>query len=211
MSEIGILDYESGNVRSVWNAIKHIGHDPILVAEPRAVTRLERLIVPGVGNFGHVRHALYERGLAEPVIEFARSGRPLWGICVGMQLLFEWGEESGETAGLGLLPGRVKAIPKRAQGQRYKLPHIGWNAIRPAPQADWSRTVLRATSPETPFYFVHSYTAWPELESDRIADTSYYGNRIAALVGRGNLLGSQFHPERSGDAGLALLERFCAL
>jgi glutamine amidotransferase len=156
---------------------------------------------------------LAKHHLVAPVREYARSGKPLLGICVGMQLLFEVGEEFGRREGLGLLPGTVSAIPPtNDSGRRRKIPHIGWNALRPADGRDaWSGGILADTAPGQSVYFVHSFAAHPSRPEDLRAVADYDGYRVAAVVGHGGIIGCQFHPEKSGPVGLAMLRRFLSL
>jgi glutamine amidotransferase len=204
-----LVDYGVGNVLSVRRALEASGGDVLLTSDVDCVRSAERLVVPGVGAFADCVAGLTSRGLADPVLEHARSGRPLLGICVGMQMLFEVGEEFGEHRGLGLLAGRVQRIPDvDEQGARRKVPHIGWNALDVAPGADWSDTLLRHVRPREAAYFVHSYSAVPADDAVRLADVDYAGYRVSAAVSRGNIFGCQFHPEKSADVGLRVMRSF---
>lgn len=212
-STIVIVDYGVGNLLSVCRAVAHCGATPLLTNDPERIAAADRVILPGVGAFGDCAAALRANGLDQSVQAFAATGRPLLGICVGMQVLFDVSEEYGEHAGLGLIPGRVKAIPAiTMDGLPHKTPHIGWSAIRSASDgpADWSGSTLAGVTPGTAMYFVHSFTAWPQNPAHRLADTLYGGQRISAAVRSGNISGTQFHPEKSGPAGLAVLASFLA-
>ena len=172
----------------------------------------ERLVLPGVGAFGDAMEALGRRGLIEPVQEYAKSGRPFLGICIGMQLMFDGGEEFGDHEGLGLIPGRVVAIPDTdAHGQPHKVPHIGWTRLdAPDTTPSWDDTILAGLSADDWVYFVHSFAAIPTDDRHRLADSDYGGRTISAVVRRGSLWGCQFHPEKSGSVGIAVLSRFLA-
>lgn len=207
-----IVDYGSGNLLSVARACAAVGADVQLSAEPAEIARAERLIVPGVGAFGDCMRALEQRGLLDAILRFVQSERPLLGICVGMQILLSVGEEFGETSGLGIIPGRVRAIPKTgADGRPHKVPHIGWNELTP-PAGErierWSKTPLAALAPNTAVYFVHSFAAEPTDPRHRLAECDYGGQIITAAVARDHICGTQFHPEKSGPAGLAILAAF---
>ncbi|HEY8529210.1 MAG TPA: imidazole glycerol phosphate synthase subunit HisH [Paenibacillaceae bacterium] len=197
---IAIIDYGMGNLHSVSKAVERLGHEAVVTSSPETILRADGAILPGVGAFGDAMRNLRESGLDETVRRFHASGRPLLGICLGMQLLFTESEEYGPHRGLDLLPGRVVRFP----GDR-KVPHMGWNElkfVRPDP-------LLEGMRPGH-VYFVHSYRVLPEEPGDLIAVTDY-GGPVAAIVGRGNLYGMQFHPEKSGTLGMAILERFAAL
>ena len=209
---ITIVDYGMGNLLSVSRAFEAVGARARLSSTPEEIARAERLVVPGVGAFGDGMRGLMEHGLAQPIKDYAASGRPLLGICLGMQLLFDSSEEFGEFGGLGLIPGRVRPVPARAaDGRPHKIPHIGWSAIVPAAtRREWSGTLLEGIDPGAATYFVHSYAPEPEDGRDRLADTFYDGCRISAVVQRGAISGCQFHPEKSAAMGLKILANFAA-
>lgn len=206
---VTVVDYGLGNLLSVRRGFEHCGAAVRVSASPDAVWRAERLVLPGVGAFGDGMAKLRERGLDHAVHEFVKSGRPLLGICLGMQMLFDASEEFGSHQGLGLIAGKVARIP--ADGR--KVPHIGWAPIHPPADTKrpWQGTLLQGTADGTAFYFVHSYTGFPADAGDRLADADYLGARISAVVARGNVMGTQFHPEKSGPAGLAVIARFLDL
>lgn len=209
--KVVIADYGIGNLLSVQRALQYCGADVLRTAEPDAVRRAERLVLPGVGAFARCVRTLRDRGLSDPVLEFVRTGRPMLGICVGMQMLFDMSEEFGAHEGLGLLPGTIRRIPAiDTRGMQQKIPHIGWNAIRPPREANtdrWAGTVFDGMD-NAEMYFVHSYTAWPDNPAHRLADADYGGQRISAAVQKQNVLGTQFHPEKSGIAGLRMISQF---
>lgn len=197
---IAIVDYGAGNLFSVKNALDYIGAECSVERDPKALERADALILPGVGAFPDAMAMLRKCGLV-PVLQEQADKKPLLGICLGMQLLFEKGYEFGETDGLGLIPGCVQKIDSGG----LKIPHMGWNDL----------TVLNAC-PLTgdlamgdDVYFVHSYRA--ETPDEFISCYTTYQERIPALVRKGNIYGAQFHPEKSGAVGLAMLRRFAAL
>ncbi len=200
-----VIDYGLGNLHSVIKALRHQGADVVVTAEPNEVRSAERLVLPGVGAFGDGMRGLFERQLIEPIYEFVKTGRPFLGICLGMQLFMSESEEFGRHAGLDLIAGPVTAIP-RTPG--LKIPQIGWNKIFPRPDGDWKNSPLANVEPGAMVYFVHSFTAWPAREHDRLADADYGGHRISAAIQRDNVIGCQFHPEKSGSVGLGILARF---
>lgn len=208
-----VLDYGMGNVLSVCRAVEHCGSIAQLIAKPAAVAAADRLVLPGVGSFGDCMAALCQRNLIDPIRCFVATGRPFLGICVGMQILLDHGEEFAGAAGLGLIGGRVVQIGiKRTDKRPRKLPHIGWSGVALPSGADanlWARTILCGTNPNTPFYFVHSFTAEPADPSHVLAISNYEEFTVTAAVRRDNITGTQFHPEKSGEAGLRVLSQFC--
>lgn len=197
---IGILDIGMGNLRSVQNAIYHNSFDPIVVTDAENFDDLTHLILPGVGNFSAAIPGMECRQLKQPILDFVASGRPLLGTCLGMQLLMSFSEEGGTHAGLGLIAGKVK----RLSGENLRVPHVGWNILnmtQPHP-------VFQGIKSGRDFYFVHSYSAICEDEAD-LFGTTEYGGAVTAVVGRANVIGTQFHPEKSQVNGLRLIENFC--
>ena len=209
MGEVTVIDYGMGNLHSVCRALEHVGADPRLTEDPAEARAAKQLVLPGVGAFKDGMAELAKRGFVEALRDYAKTGRPLLGICLGMQMLFEESEEFGRHQGLGLLKGAVRAIPAQGtDGRPRKIPHVGWRAVHPAWEGAWDDTLMAETPDGSEFYFVHSYTAMPAHREDRLADADYDGCAISAAVRRGNVYGFQFHPEKSGPAGLALLQRF---
>lgn len=197
---VGIVDYGIGNLRSVLNACERVNQEALTIHGPDEIARVSALILPGVAAFAQGMKNLEERGFVEPLREAVlRQGKPLLGLCLGMQLLADWGSEGEGRAGLGLIPGTVE----RLSAGSLRVPHIGWNDIEVNPQAG-SRLPLRNG---VDFYFVHSYYFKPQSDADVLAWTDY-GGRFASIVGRGNVVGCQFHPEKSHRAGLELLSNF---
>lgn len=209
---VTVVDYDIGNLYSVQRAFETVGGHVTLTSDPNRIAQSERVVLPGVGAFADCMKGLRERGLADVVRDYARSGKPLLGICVGMQMLVSASEEFGTHEGLGIIPGRVRAVPNQDIQQRpHNIPHIGWSALHGPQDRTWAGTPLEGTAAGSFVYLVHSYAVEPEFESDRLADCVYGGHRICAAIGRGRVFGTQFHPEKSGPAGLAMLSRFLAL
>lgn len=207
---VTIVDYGRSNLLSVQRALEYCGAAVEYASTPKQVTAAGALVLPGVGAFADGMNLLRESGLARAVCTRARQGVPLLGICLGMQFLFDSSSEGGLTPGLGLLPGTVEAIPGHTtQGQPLRVPHIGWAPLYPAQQREgFLGSTLEAIPTKSQVYFVHGYRAMPARQADRLADTLYGGHRICAAVQRGNITGVQFHPEKSGEVGLAILRTF---
>ncbi|AFM39978.1 imidazole glycerol phosphate synthase subunit hisH [Desulfosporosinus acidiphilus SJ4] len=195
---IGIVDYGRGNLRSVEKALEKVGFEAKIMTAPRDLQTVDGVILPGVGAFADAMEGLKQGEWIEPIVEFARSGRPFLGICLGMQVLYEVGEEHGEHAGLGLLAGRVVKFPPGR-----KVPHMGWNSVSLLQPS----RLLEEIPSESYFYFVHSFYVLPE-DSQDILGTSDYGIVFPAVVGKDNVWGAQFHPEKSSPWGLQLLSNF---
>jgi len=200
---IAIIDYGAGNLQSVSNAVGYIGAPYLVTSEPGEITAADAVILPGVGAFGQAMNEINARGMAEAIKEAARSGKPFLGICVGMQLFFEESEENPGMPGLGLLAGRV--VKFRGQDS-LKIPHMGWNQIEVVKKS----RLLDGLPSGSYMYFVHSYCA---LSGDRaeVSATSRYGMDFDAAVEVGGLFGVQFHPEKSGTAGMSILRNFIKL
>ena len=195
---IAIVDYGAGNLRSIQKALERQGLEARLVDSPRALDGAEAVVVPGDGAFGPAMDRLRSAGFADRIRAFIDSGRPFLGICLGMQLLFEASEEDGAHRGLGVLPGRIVRL-----SGAVKVPHMGWNALRllrPSPLLDGCVTGEYV-------YFIHSYHAAP-ADPALVAATAEYGGQVAAVVGRGNIWATQFHPEKSGAAGMRIVANF---
>jgi glutamine amidotransferase len=209
---IAILDYGMGNLRSVQKGLERVGATAVVTADPAALDAAQAVVLPGVGAFGDAMASLQTRRLIDPLLRQAAGGKPLLGICLGMQLLFDESEEMGHHRGLGLLPGRVVRFPA---GDLLKVPHIGWNELRIADsrlQTDCGLQIakdglLAGIADGAYAYFVHSYFALPEEPADVLATTEY-GLEFASAVGRGTVFGAQFHPEKSQEVGLRLLANF---
>jgi glutamine amidotransferase len=210
---VTVIDYGIGNIFSVTRALEHCGATVVLSGKAEDILAAPRLVLPGVGAFANGMQGLRSRGLVEPVRQYAASGRPLLGICLGMQMLFSRSLEFGEHEGLGLIPGTIAPIvAKGPDGGTLKVPHIGWTPLeRPPGCASWDGTLLDGVREGENCYFVHSFTAVPERESSRLADASYGDCRISAAVREGNVWGCQFHPEKSGETGLRMVANFVGM
>lgn len=207
---VTVIDYGMGNLLSVTRALEHCGADVKMTADTDVIRTSSRVVLPGVGAFGDGMDELRRQGLDEVVREVAAIGTPLLGICLGMQMLLDESEEFELTSGLGLISGRVVSVPAMAtDGHAQKIPHIGWNAlVLPLGRESWKGTILQEIKLGEAVYFVHSYMAEPANPGHRIADCIYGGIRVAAAIGRDNIFGCQFHPEKSGTVGLAILGNF---
>lgn len=207
---ITILDYGLSNLLSVQNAFAHFGADVRLTNRAEDVLAAQALVLPGVGAFRDGMAGLERLGLIEPIRQKAAAGTPLLGICLGMQMLFEESEEFGRCPGLGLIPGRVVRIPDTdAAGAPQRVPHISWAPLYPAGgHQNFAGTALCAVQPGQECYFIHSYEAKPRDKADSLAETLYGGRRICAVAARGNVIGTQFHPEKSGPVGLGIVENY---
>lgn len=201
---IGVLDYGAGNLKNVCRALDHLNYSYLLITEKSHFDKVDKLIIPGVGAFAVAMQKLNEMGFIDSILHFAKTGKPVLGICLGMQLFFDKSYEFGETTGLGLLSGSVKAIPTiGSNGQVHKIPHIGWNELIPNSASDCNDLINARDS----VYFVHSFMAEPSHHNDVVAYCDYHGIQIPALVNRDNILGCQFHPEKSGKTGLLLFNK----
>lgn len=208
---VHVVDYGIGNLYSVARAIEAAGGEARLTTRPSEVASAERLLLPGVGAFEPCMRTLVDSGLADPVRAFAGTGRPFLGICVGMQLLFDYSMEFGRHSGLGLVPGHVAPIPPRDEAGERKVPHIGWSALIRPEGRDWSDTVLAdETEGKSSAYFVHSFSCVPASPAHVLAEVDHGGYRVCAAVQTGNITAFQCHPEKSGPVGLRILKRFLA-
>ena len=201
---ITIVDYGIGNLRSIEKALQHVGARVLRTDSVEDLAQADHLVVPGVGAFGACMQEVRRRALAQPILDAVARGVPLLGVCVGMQMLFDVGEERGLHRGLGVLPGRVIRFNPAERG--LKVPHMGWNTLTPRYQSP----LLDGLDPGAFCYFVHSYHAAPERPDDILATTSY-GVDFPAIVACENVFGVQFHPEKSQRTGLRILENFARL
>ena len=211
IEKVAIIDYGVGNLFSVNKAFSRIGFDSFITSEPNEILASTRVVLPGVGAFGNGMRKLAEAGLIAVVKEFANSGKPLLGICLGAQLLLESSLEFGKTSGLGIIKGQVVEIPKVSSTEyNIRVPHIGWNNLIYEGGTESTRgTILEAIPEKSMAYFVHSYMLSPEDSGHRLADVDYHGINISAVIKSDNVTGTQFHPEKSGEIGLRILRNFC--
>lgn len=206
---VGVIDYQMGNLRSVAKGVEKVGGSVIVSADPGELSKATHLILPGVGAFGDAINELQARNLVPFIQEWIRKDRPFFGICLGMQMLFDWGEEGGRQEGLGILPGKVIRFDNGActSLEHRKIPHMGWNRVESRVPND---PMLREL-PEAPHvYFVHSYYVVPERQEDIWLECDY-GQKFCAAVRRGNMYATQFHPEKSQKDGLQMLKNFIDL
>lgn len=201
-SDVVIVDYGAGNLRSVGRAVAHAGFEPLVTAQPAALDEARAVIVPGVGAAEDTMSHLRSGGLDGPILDYIASGRPFLGVCMGMQALFDYSEEGGRHECLGILPGRITRFP-----QGMTVPHMGWNTVH----LDVDRAVFEGIAQDSYFYFVHSYYPAPADDAIVIARTEYEGVTFPSVVGRGNVIATQFHPEKSGRDGLRLYANFLRL
>ncbi len=199
---IAVIDYGVGNLFSLCSSLKSVGADVTVTGNPDVIKKADKIILPGVGAFEDARKKLSHNGLDELIIEKAKSGTPIMGICLGMQVLFEESYEYGVHKGLGLIKGKVVAMKGRIP-ENLDIPHMGWNALKfhnPSP-------IFKYVSEGDCVYFVHSYYA--DGCNDSLIASAEYGIQITAAVQNGNVYGCQFHPEKSGNVGLNILKAFC--
>jgi glutamine amidotransferase len=196
VARIAVLDYGSGNLHSVSRAIARVGGDAQITADPARIEAADGLMIPGVGHFGACVREIRRRGLDTAIVAFEASGRPVFGVCVGMQVLFEGSEEDPE-GGLGVLPGRCRRLP-----ETVKVPHMGWNTVSWATEHPFVSGIPDGTR----FYFVHSYA--PDVDPVTTVGICEHGRAFGAAVARANVFATQFHPEKSGEAGLQVYEHF---
>ncbi len=201
-----LVDTGRGNLRSVEKALAAAGGQSVRTADPDLIRRADRVVVPGQGAFADAMVSLNKGGAAEAVLEFIGTGKPYLGICLGLQLLFDESEEHGPVAGLGVLPGTVRRLPG---SNEFKVPHMGWNDVHQAGNTNPVLAPTDGSAEGSHFYFVHSYAAKPDREHD-LALVAEHGGSLCAAVARENIVATQFHPEKSQDAGIALLQRFLA-
>ncbi len=200
-----VIDYGVGNLFSLKSSFAYIGEEVVVTNDKDVIMSADRIVLPGVGAFGDAAKKLFESGMADVLKEAAAKGKPILGICLGMQLLFEKSYEYGEHQGLGFIKGSVKPIADRVDTSVYKIPQIGWNALRftkPSP-------LFKYINEGDHVYFVHSYYG-DDCEESLLATTEY-GFDVTAAVSSGTVYGTQFHPEKSGDVGMKILKAFCEM
>lgn len=207
-----IIDYGLGNLLSVSNALKHLGIVSHVSSNPQDLLSADRVILPGVGAFEDGMKGLREKGFIDPIHQFVKTGKPFLGICLGMQFLLTVSEEFGEHQGLDLIPGRVKSLANsvNSSSRDIKIPHIGWNHLKMFKRA-WNHTILDGLEDGGDMYFVHSYHAVVEDETHILAQTFYGSVPFSSVIMKDNVMGCQFHPEKSAESGLQILKNFIHL
>jgi glutamine amidotransferase len=210
MALLHLCDYGAGNIFNVERALRHVGAEVVRCVEGGELVGASALVIPGVGAFGDCIAAFRERGFEEPVRRLVRSGAPVLGVCVGMQILATSSVEFGRHLGLDVVPGTVQEIPGVSlEGASLKRPHIGWAPLERA-RAPWEGSILADVGNGARVYFVHSFELRCDNAADVLAVADYGGNKLTAAVQRANVTGVQFHPEKSGEVGLGILRRFVA-
>ena len=195
-----VIDYDSGNLRSVSKALELAGVDPLVTGNPDELASADAVVLPGVGSAPAAMESLRDRGLVQPLRDYVASGRPFLGVCLGLQLLMDSTEE-GDSPCLGIIPGGVQRLPTG-----MKVPHMGWNSVR----FEQAHPAFEGIPQDSYFYFVHSYYAVPS-DSGGQTGTTEYGVSFCSVYARGNLIATQFHPEKSGETGVRIYKNFCAL
>lgn len=210
MSSVSIVDYGVGNLLSVARAFQYFDASVNLVSTPEEIMSADWLVLPGVGAFEDGMKGLTTLNFIEPIKQFARSGKPFLGICLGMQMMLSRSTEFGQHEGLDLIAGEVVSVPSHGvDGQLHKIPHIGWNELVSTSEGeDWCHTILKNIPLNSSVYFVHSFMAMPSNPKKRLADTLYDGQAISAVIKDENMYGCQFHPEKSGEVGLSIIQQF---
>ena len=201
---IGVIDYGAGNLRSVCNSLKKLSVNSTLIRSPEDIKDISSIIFPGVGSFGDSSEQLKKQRLFDPIKSWLKEDRPFLGICIGFQMLFEKSDESPNSDGFGIIPGKVVRFPEE---NLLKIPHMGWNEVKFENSSD---PIWQGIKTSTYFYFVHSYYPEP-LESNSVSSITSYGLEFASSVRSGNIFGTQFHPEKSQAAGLKLISNFLEL
>jgi imidazole glycerol-phosphate synthase subunit HisH len=211
---VAIIDYQMGNLFSVRHACVSVGLEPVVTSDPDVLRACDAAILPGVGAFGEAMENITRLDLAGPIRDFIAKGKPFFGVCLGLQLLFTESEEFGAHRGLDLIPGLVKRFSNAGPaGASVKVPQIGWNQINPPPGglAAWERGPLAGVSPEEYMYFVHSYYVKPDRASDVFSVTRYGGLEYCSSIRRENIFATQFHPEKSAKEGLRIYRNWAAI
>ena len=203
---IAVVNHTAANIHSVDKALRRVGADARVTADAAELMGAAGIVLPGVGASDAAMRALIQLDLVDPIKDFAATGKPVLGVCLGMQVLFDSSEE-GELPGLGLIPGIVREMQPSLDGVPRKIPHMGWNAVQFTRPSNELPQIFSGTPQDTHFYFVHSYECVPATEDDMVAVT-HYGSTICAVVARDNVIGTQFHPEKSQDKGLDIYRRF---
>ena len=208
MKSVAIIDYFAGNIFSVSRAFEYANCQVSVITEADELSGADYVVLPGVGAFGDGMGRLREQGMVEAIHAFAKTGKPFLGICLGMQMLFSSSEEFGMHEGLGLVEGKVTRLPEQPG---LKIPHIGWNPVVPPEgktEDRWQNGILESYHSKRDFYFIHSFAAQTKRAEDCLGETLFGGYRFCSVVRRENVMGTQFHPEKSKQAGMQLIENF---
>jgi len=212
MKSISIIDYGIGNLLSVTRAFAFFNATIHVVKTPEDILKAEKLVLPGVGAFSDGMSNLHQLGLTAPIKQYAQQGRPFLGICLGMQMMLTRSHEFGAHDGLNLIAGDVVPIPTTSEYETRKIPHIGWSELHPTTEGPaFSASILNDLGPHPSVYFVHSFMVEPTVKNKRLADTHYGKQTICAAIQHENIYGCQFHPEKSGEVGLKIIQNFLAL
>ena len=201
-----VVDYESGNLRSVSRALETWGATPLVTGDPRDIADADAVVLPGVGAGPAAMNALNQRGMVQPLRDFAASGRPFLGVCLGLQVLLDWTDEDGGAPCLGIIPGKVQRLPESDGNSSLKIPHMGWNSVA----LNARHPALCGIDSGSYFYFVHSFYAAPQ-EPDGVVGTTEYGVSFCSVYAKDNVIATQFHPEKSGPVGLRIYRNFLAM
>lgn len=206
---LAIIDYDAGNLRSVAKALERLGETPVITRDPDTILSADHIILPGVGSFGDAMNRLYQYGLVDVIRDAAASGVPFLGICLGLQLLFASSEETPGVDGLGICKGQILRIPNNGG---LKIPHMGWNSLSYSgtPEENPHGRLFAGIPEDSYVYFVHSYYLKAD-DPSIVTATTEYGTHIHASIEQGNVFGCQFHPEKSGSIGLAILKNFLSV
>lgn len=206
--KVVIIDYDLGNLFSVIQACKEAGLEPIVTSEKKAFEDADALILPGVGAFGEAMDNLNSLGLVEPIRDFVASGKPLLGVCLGMQLLFSGSEEFGNHEGLGIIDGQIKRFPNNINGEKVAVPQIAWNEIHPNTENGWMGTPCEGLPEGSYMYFIHSFYAEPSNPDNICSYTDYEGLKYCSSVKKDNVFATQFHPEKSAHKGMEIYQNW---
>ena len=206
---IAIVDYGVGNLQSLKKAFAYFGVTTSIEEDAAQIEKADALVLPGVGSFEAGMRGLHVRHLAGTVKSFSEAGKPILGICLGAQLLLDEGHEFGIHKGLGIISGNVVRFPEFPQ--KEKVPHVGWNGVRQPSTVSWTGSILQGLGDEPEFYFVHSYILVPDATEHILGRTTYGGVEFCSVIKKGNTIGVQFHPEKSGKIGLALIKNYIDL
>ncbi|MCK9351783.1 MAG: imidazole glycerol phosphate synthase subunit HisH [Candidatus Pacebacteria bacterium] len=207
---IAIIDYGLGNLYSLKKALGLFAETVIITSDPKIIAMADGIILPGVGAFQAGMREIEKRKLLEPIVRFSKTGKPMLGICLGAQIMLSKGFEFGEHQGLGLVRGNVKIFPKFVSDSE-KIPNIGWSEVSPAKKTKWKNTIMNGISDKSSVYFVHSYIMIPDNKTEILSEATCGDITFCAGVKKGNIYGTQFHPEKSGEVGLKIIENFVTI